>query len=1010
MRKILIYFLLLPSCAFAQVVKLNVSNNFEWAQWFYESIEFKDDCTILRGYFIPFGNGCWVRSKMDETLTAKDKEYHIIYTTLPINRHPRKIFKGGVQVKFEEHFEPIYSTDGIINLISHNISFSIPFQNREVTKPYKELFSSFENHIDTLISLGKYGRAAYLLSQYLKMSWSYCSPKAKNEIMRKIISKYRVQNFFMNASPDDQNVLSHFKNIYNCLNFHGDDEIQKELDEINSTSTLWNISINMNGKHLPVVVSKCETLMSKIRKYGKYSKCYENFLTLYRKALIMDKQTQEIPELDKEIIDVCSHIYDVNGVQYLERLMNVATDLDINFTKTTYETHISINIWKEVRDKAKKNFPNSWFFASALQRIADFNYHYRHYDIALMQYLTIDSMYKARRNEWIQEVWANHDYLSTEQSVTLVDFIQQSLSRAIGYCYYHKGDIINAVKHDRNNPYYFYALSDNDALVSWCKNSYKTSIEGLKSIIKEPTIIKPGAYYEEAFDVAYSPVLTIHIPYFAYKTNTPDLYKMAYNGALITKEFRLTAGNRLRQYIRSTHDSISLNYINRINREMCSYQYMIKTHKPFSQNKYWEIVQLQREFITYLDTTRALETYFPSWTDVRNALKEDELAIEFIEFPIWNSSQSVYAALTLRKDSEHPQMTVLFESKQLKQIPDTSYYQCKEMAKLVWTPIMAELKGIKDIYFSPSSALYNMGIEYLPGMEDYNIYRLSSTRELVTKYKSEKNTNAVLYGGLDYYAKTDTANTNRSLALLDETFVDHADVRGMGLRGGKGYLEHTKIEVDKIAEELSKAKWICLLDTASLGTEESFKALSGRKFCCLHISTHGFYYTKEEVDSADYKFLQLDNHIASEEDKALTRSGLIMAGANHILEGDTLPDNVEDGILTAKEIADVDLHGLDLVVLSACQTGLGDISQGEGVFGLQRGFKKAGANSILMSLWEVDDKATQILMTQFYKNLLFGQSKRQALLSAQKYLRNVEGGKYNEPKYWAAFILLDGIQ
>jgi len=138
-----------------------------------------------------------------------------------------------------------------------------------------------------------------------------------------------------------------------------------------------------------------------------------------------------------------------------------------------------------------------------------------------------------------------------------------------------------------------------------------------------------------------------------------------------------------------------------------------------------------------------------------------------------------------------------------------------------------------------------------------------------------------------------------------------------------------------------------------------------------------------------------------------------MAGANHILEGDTLPDNVEDGILTAKEIAGVDLHGLDLVVLSACQTGLGDISQGEGVFGLQRGFKKAGANSILMSLWEVDDKATQILMTQFYKNLLSGQSKHQSLLNAQKNLReyrNANGEQcYNSPKYWAAFILLDGF-
>ena len=105
----------------------------------------------------------------------------------------------------------------------------------------------------------------------------------------------------------------------------------------------------------------------------------------------------------------------------------------------------------------------------------------------------------------------------------------------------------------------------------------------------------------------------------------------------------------------------------------------------------------------------------------------------------------------------------------------------------------------------------------------------------------------------------------------------------------------------------------------------------------------------------------------------------------------------------------MDLRGLDLVVLSACQTGLGDISQGEGVFGLQRGFKKAGANSILMSLWEVNDEATQILMTQFYKNFVSGQSKRQSLQSAQRYLREYSAGKYNKPKYWAAFILLDGI-
>ena len=117
-------------------------------------------------------------------------------------------------------------------------------------------------------------------------------------------------------------------------------------------------------------------------------------------------------------------------------------------------------------------------------------------------------------------------------------------------------------------------------------------------------------------------------------------------------------------------------------------------------------------------------------------------------------------------------------------------------------------------------------------------------------------------------------------------------------------------------------------------------------------------------------------------------------------------NDVEDGILTAKEIALMDLRGTDLITLSACQTGLGEVS-GEGVFGLQRGFKKAGVSSILMSLWKVDDIATQILMTAFYENLLSGKSKAESLRIAQDEVRSTDS--YEDPYYWAAFILLDGI-
>jgi len=529
----------------------------------------------------------------------------------------------------------------------------------------------------------------------------------------------------------------------------------------------------------------------------------------------------------------------------------------------------------------------------------------------------------------------------------------------------------------------------------------------LLSSFQELTYDERTRYIEE-----YSDLLNREIPTYAYYTNSDSIIEAAYNASLMMKGALLNSENSAKQVIEESNDDNLKN----LWAELKANRYIFtKTIEKDSLYRKLNADSLQRVIYRledslvvkckeYGDITHSMKL---KWVDIQKNLRPDDIAIEFLNFPV-NNDSTMYAALALRKDSQTPKMIPLFEEKQLKQVPDTIYYQCKEMTDLVWKPLQAELEGVKNIYFSPSGALYNIGIEYLPGMENYNIHRLSSTRELVTRKDRKFKNRAVLYGGLDYYANLDTLNKSKSVTSLDETFVDHADVRGMGLRGGKEKLPHTKEEVENIANEFHKANWTCLVDSASMGTEESFKALSGKKISTLHIATHGFYYTPEKADNTKYEFLQLNNHFASAEDKALTRSGLIMSGANHILEREKLPDDVEDGILTAKEISDVDLRGLDLVVLSACQTGLGDISQGEGVFGLQRGFKKAGANSILMSLWKVNDNTTKILMTQFYKNWLSGQSKRQALLSAQKYLREVEGGKYNKPKYWAAFILLDG--
>ena len=155
----------------------------------------------------------------------------------------------------------------------------------------------------------------------------------------------------------------------------------------------------------------------------------------------------------------------------------------------------------------------------------------------------------------------------------------------------------------------------------------------------------------------------------------------------------------------------------------------------------------------------------------------------------------------------------------------------------------------------------------------------------------------------------------------------------------------------------------------------------------------------------NFVFISSNNDIY---DISLTRSALVMSGGNKLLKRDSINLGEEDEILTALEISNLEFNKLDLVVLSACQTALGDVDS-EGVYGLQRGFKKAGANTILMSLDKVDDEATRILMVEFYRNLMNGKTKYQSLKDAQEYLRQVENGKYGKPEYWASFIMLDGL-
>ena len=407
-----------------------------------------------------------------------------------------------------------------------------------------------------------------------------------------------------------------------------------------------------------------------------------------------------------------------------------------------------------------------------------------------------------------------------------------------------------------------------------------------------------------------------------------------------------------------------------------------------------------------------------SWTNVRNALHDKQIAIEFTRLPLSEDS-TMYAALLLRAGDAHPRMIPLFEEREVTSIlqttnPDTQYDYNRggwSLFRPIWSKILPYLHYGDTVYYAATGVLHQIAIETLPFSANqtissmFHMVRLSSTRELAMQHAAAGPSTAVLYGGIYYDMELDELMA-QSEHYTNMSIASTRAVADESLRAGVHYLPGTKREVEAIGAILRPNHIDTRVYTSGAANEESFKALSGQHTNILHIATHGFYWTDSTAREQRYfsqRSVSTGNMPMSID--PLTRSGLLFAGANFALRGHSreLPQNVQDGILTSKEISLLDLRGADLVILSACETGKGEIT-GEGVFGLQRAFKMAGAQTILMSLWPVDDEATQMMTTEFYRHWInLHESKREAFLHAQMAVR----ARYEQPKSWAAFILLD---
>ncbi len=410
-----------------------------------------------------------------------------------------------------------------------------------------------------------------------------------------------------------------------------------------------------------------------------------------------------------------------------------------------------------------------------------------------------------------------------------------------------------------------------------------------------------------------------------------------------------------------------------------------------------------------------ISSYFPSlylsydsvsYKDIQTKLKDDEAVVGMVRFQYKNFNKNQdsirYLAMILTKKDIMP--IVLKNGTEIENKGFEVYRRLMKQTfnkpanivaqdyaflyNIFWKEIAEKLSKFKNIYFCPDGVYHLINLNTIKNpatgnylLDELNIKTITNLREIVVNTSNNKTLekNAVLLGRPAYKTpEADLIEMNKNSSKIVRGDKPVKAVKASEIQWSDLY--GTELEVTEIDTILKNSSWNTSILLGKYALESKIKSLNSPSI--LHIATHGYFFSSQVIDEYD----------------ALLNSGIVLAGVNDIKP---YLDS-ENGVLTAYEASELNLQNTELVVLSACETGLGSLFTGEGVYGLQRGFKIAGAKSIMVSLWKVDDEATQKLMTEFYRNWLAGKSKRQAFKEAQNSLKE----KYKQPYYWGAFVMI----
>lgn len=485
----------------------------------------------------------------------------------------------------------------------------------------------------------------------------------------------------------------------------------------------------------------------------------------------------------------------------------------------------------------------------------------------------------------------------------------------------------------------------------------------------------------------------------------PSIVQDLYNLQLATKGILLSTSNKIKKRILSSGDSVMINHYYQWldQRDQLAQFYALPNDelklRKTSIDSLERLAKATEKELNInaedLEKDKGRET---TWRDVQKSLSPNEAAIEIIRVRHHTAHPTdsiVYVAMVLTTESKNSPQAVVLPNGKLLEGRGLRFYKNAIGSQLVdslsyknyWSRIQSLVKNKSKLYLSLDGVYNSINLNTLRDgagrylVDSKNITIVSNTKDIVYLKKSSgmfTKANASLIGFPKYFIGKDRFKEKSKQRDFNYDQLSERDFTGIAELPG------TKTEIEKVDDILSTHQWKVKTYTNEEATEEVLKQVAQPGL--LHIATHGFFTDDKDRNSATDPMLC---------------AGLLFTGAANFLQ-DKVNWGTDNGILTAYEASNLNLDNTELVILSACETGKGEVQDGEGVYGLQRAFQTAGAKSILMSLWKVDDSATQELMTLFYENWTAGKSKSEAFKQAQLSLKQ----KYSSPYYWGAFVMM----